>query len=119
VRVGRARRYAKLMDRMGHSSTQAALIYQHSSAERDRLIADAISQLAGTERRRFTNASGTRAPASFMTLTAQICDHAQDLGFHSGAGDQNRTRTISLGSTAVTAARGADQASLAGPGDPG
>jgi len=30
-----------------------------------------------------------------------------------GAGDENRTRTISLGSGAVTAARGADLASLA------
>src|SRR5216683_2232966 len=36
-----------------------------------------------------------------------------------GAGDENRTRTISLGSSAVTAARGADQASLAVPSDPG
>ena len=36
-----------------------------------------------------------------------------------GAGDENRTRTISLGSAAVTAARGVDQASLAVPSDPG
>jgi len=34
-----------------------------------------------------------------------------------GAGDENRTRTISLGSSAVTAARGADQVSLAVPSD--
>ena len=36
-----------------------------------------------------------------------------------GAGDENRTRTISLGSSAVTAARGADQALLVVPSDPG
>jgi hypothetical protein len=41
-----------------------------------------------------------------------------DLGLL-GAGDENRTRTISLGSGPVTAARGADQASLAVPSDPG
>ncbi len=36
-----------------------------------------------------------------------------------GAGDENRTRTISLGSAAVTAVRSADLASLAAPSDPG
>ena len=46
-------------------------------------------------------------------------DHACDQALHSGAGDENRTRTISLGSSAVAAARGADQASLAVPSDPG
>jgi integrase len=42
----------ELMDRMGHSTTRAALIYQHSSTERDRLIAAGISKLADTERGR-------------------------------------------------------------------
>lgn len=42
----------ELMDRMGHSSTRAALIYQHGSAERDRLIAAGISKLATAERDR-------------------------------------------------------------------
>jgi hypothetical protein len=37
---------------MGHSTTRAALIYQHSSTERDRLIAAGISKLADTERGR-------------------------------------------------------------------
>jgi hypothetical protein len=31
------------MTRMGHASSRAALIYQHSTSERDRLIADAIN----------------------------------------------------------------------------
>ncbi|MFD4410021.1 tyrosine-type recombinase/integrase [Streptomyces sp. NPDC058251] len=33
----------ELMSRMGHSTARAALIYQHASADRDRLIADAVS----------------------------------------------------------------------------
>jgi hypothetical protein len=33
------------MARMGHASPQAALIYQHSTAERDRVIADALGEM--------------------------------------------------------------------------
>ena len=33
------------MGRMGHSSMRAALIYQHRTADRDRLIADALDSL--------------------------------------------------------------------------
>jgi len=32
----------ELMERMGHSSTRAALIYQHASRERDEMIASAL-----------------------------------------------------------------------------
>lgn len=35
-----------LMTRMGHSSTRAALIYQHTAIERDRAIADDLGKLA-------------------------------------------------------------------------
>ncbi len=35
--------------RIGHASPQAALIYQHASAERDRGIAAALSKLAEVE----------------------------------------------------------------------
>jgi integrase len=35
-----------LMERLGHSSTRAALIYQHASKDRDRAIADALDVLA-------------------------------------------------------------------------
>ena len=31
---------------MGHASPQAALIYQHATADRDRTIADALSDMA-------------------------------------------------------------------------
>jgi integrase len=40
----------ELMARMGHASAQAALIYQHATADRDRAIATALSELAGHER---------------------------------------------------------------------
>jgi integrase len=36
----------ELMHRMGHSSSRAALIYQHATADRDEAIAEAMSQLA-------------------------------------------------------------------------
>jgi integrase len=35
----------ELMARLGHSSSNAALIYQHASAERDRSIADGLSDM--------------------------------------------------------------------------
>jgi integrase len=36
----------ELMERMGHSSTRAALIYLHSTSERQRIIADAVGAAA-------------------------------------------------------------------------
>jgi integrase len=40
----------ELMSRMGHASSRAALIYQHATSERDRVIADALNQLAQVSR---------------------------------------------------------------------
>jgi len=40
----------QLMERMGHSTTRAALIYQHRSRRRDRKLADAISARVRAER---------------------------------------------------------------------
>jgi integrase len=37
----------ELMARLGHSTPQAALVYQHAAADRDRAIAEALSGLAG------------------------------------------------------------------------
>ena len=39
----------ELMDPMGHASTRAALIYQHRTTHRDRMIADAISERVKAE----------------------------------------------------------------------
>jgi len=40
----------ELMIRMGHANPRAALIYQHATAERDKAIAEALSELAGRSR---------------------------------------------------------------------
>jgi len=40
------------MARLGHSSTRAAMIYQHASAERDRRIAERLTAMVEDERRR-------------------------------------------------------------------
>jgi len=38
---------ADLMGRLGHTTPQAAMLYQHTSADRDRVLADRIAELAG------------------------------------------------------------------------
>lgn len=53
----------ELMDRMGHSSTRAALIYLHGSEERQQAIADAMSRRARAARRK-TGSGPTRADPS-------------------------------------------------------
>jgi hypothetical protein len=45
---------------MGHSTTRAALIYQHRTNERDRLIAAAISELVEAELGEADSPSGTQ-----------------------------------------------------------
>ena len=37
---------AELMARLGHSTPQAAMVYQHAAADRDRAIAAALSEMA-------------------------------------------------------------------------
>jgi integrase len=49
----------ELMGRMGHSTTRAALIYQHRTAERDRLIASLMSEIVEAEMGGTGNPSGT------------------------------------------------------------
>jgi hypothetical protein len=53
----------ELMDRMGHSSTRAALIYLHSSDDRQRILADAVGQAARAALRD-TRTSGTEVARS-------------------------------------------------------
>jgi len=47
------------MERMGHSTTKAALVYLHSTGARQQAIADAISKRAEADLRK-ANASGTK-----------------------------------------------------------
>ncbi len=51
----------ELMERMGHSSSRAAMIYQHASRERDEAIAAAMgSALAGARKKATMPRSGTQ-----------------------------------------------------------
>jgi integrase len=52
----------ELMERMGHSSSRAALIYQHATRERDEAIAEAMGEAFVSARRKGTGArrSGTQ-----------------------------------------------------------
>jgi integrase len=47
----------ELMERMGHSSPRAALIYQHATRERDEAIAAAMGQVFASSRRKGTTKS--------------------------------------------------------------
>jgi integrase len=55
----------ELMARMGHDSERAALIYLHSSAERQRALADMVgatarAELVKSKKRKTVKSSGTR-----------------------------------------------------------
>ena len=54
----------ELMDRIGHSSTRAALIYLHSSDERQRKLADAVGERARAALGKTGIASGTEVARS-------------------------------------------------------
>jgi integrase len=51
----------ELMARMGHASTRAALIYLHDTADRQRAIATAVSDLASEQLRRLDARSDNAA----------------------------------------------------------
>jgi len=101
------------MGRMGHSTTRAAVIYQHRTTERDRFIAAAMSQIIGAELANPDSPSDTQRACEDHTMILDAgCahrDHGSDVGFLIGAGDENRTRTISLGIGPIRAAKVADQ----------
>ena len=54
----------ELMDRMGHSSPRAALIYLHGSDARQQAIADSLGELAQSELRRGNRRSPSPGPSS-------------------------------------------------------
>lgn len=53
----------ELMARLGHSTPAAAMIYQHAAAERDKVIAEALSRLAAGTVTPITKAKGKRKRA--------------------------------------------------------
>ncbi len=52
----------ELMDRIGHGSTRSALIYQHSSDERQRKLANAVGEAARAALLNMAMSSGTHVP---------------------------------------------------------
>ena len=50
----------ELMERMGHSSTRAAVIYLHSSDDRQRMLADAVGEAVRAALRPAETDSGTQ-----------------------------------------------------------
>jgi integrase len=55
---------AELMARLGHSTAGAALRYQHAAAERDKVIAAALSELAAGTVTPITAARSHRSPSA-------------------------------------------------------
>ena len=72
----------ELMDRMGHSTTRAAMVYLHGSDERQQVIADALSKRAARELGRSkTGASGTTAGQRFVSINNWSAPEGADLDF--------------------------------------
>jgi hypothetical protein len=87
----------ELMDRMGHSTTRAALTYLHGSDERQRAIAEALSSLTAAElKRRDTGRSGTEAPERLVKIAGGCGRMRVELGLWVGAPSAIRTRDLLL-----------------------
>jgi hypothetical protein len=65
----------ELMERMGHSSPRAALIYLHATRERDQKIAAGMGKLFADAKRTSTRETGTR-PKPSGTQRARSPKHA-------------------------------------------
>jgi Phage integrase family len=94
----------ELMARLGHSSPATALRYQHATAERDRAIADRMTDMIeGTAPSRVPCGSSRQAdglchsgPLTTFDLAESGARMVSELEFPARAGDGNRTRVISL-----------------------
>ena len=70
------------MARMGHDSERAALIYQHSSSQRQRALADEVGRMATVELAKSKTAkpSGTRTARKPNTSGNPANGTSSDLG---------------------------------------
>ena len=87
------------MARMGHDSARVAQIYLHTTPQRDRVVAEALNPpLTGRSGTVVARHAVKAAPA--LTAVEGEMPEAPGAGASSvdGAGDENRTRTVSLGS---------------------
>jgi hypothetical protein len=103
-----------LTQRMGHDSSRAAMIYLHTTRDADRAIADALPVEVAAENQDDEGddgLTGVLVPAGKYPDSTQIAhgtrkggepdgehraSEAADVRWSGGAGDGNRTRTISL-----------------------
>jgi integrase len=65
----------ELMERMGHSTTRAALIYQHRTSERDKLIAYAMGKRL---RRSYGKSRGHRARSGHANASGHLDGNGDD-----------------------------------------
>ncbi len=72
----------ELMDRMGHSSTRAALIYLHTTTDRQRAVADALNAVAQAALRQRGSAIGTELARHKRGRTKTLRRGTGDLGWH-------------------------------------
>ncbi len=59
------------MARMGHDSSQAALIYQHATAEADRAIAQALHEAVRADRKKLKGPAGKGKPKDKASKTGK------------------------------------------------
>ena len=83
---------------MGHTSTRAALIYLHSTSERQHTLADTVGKLARAQMRQVRKraddgVSGPKGPADagLVSERARSANTAADLGFPVSAPGRTRT----------------------------
>ncbi len=87
----------ELMHRMGHASSQAAIRYQHATRERDDALAFALDELVEASRGIPRDIRGMNAVRGPDELAEEGATPSLTRAFI-GAGDENRTRVLSLGS---------------------
>jgi hypothetical protein len=87
----------ELMHRMGHASSQAAIRYQHATRERDVALAFALDELVEASRGIPRDNRGMNAVQGGDGLAEESATTPPTRGCI-GAGDENRTRVLSLGS---------------------
>ena len=68
------------MERMGHSSARAALIYLHATGERQRALADTLGTLIEAERASDQGSSGTDVARREDTASETMKPNPVDLG---------------------------------------
>ena len=93
----------ELMERMGHSSTRAALIYLHATRERDQAIAAGMGKLlsdarkTGRRPKSIGHATGTRPEKRVLEAREKTADHASDLHWDHESGRPGSNRHDQLG----------------------